>query len=221
MFLICNTKQSKSMIPIKVAIIEDKIEFRELWCDILQNTEGYVCVGVFGDIKTAVAELPSCKADIVLTDINLSNSENGIDFIRQVRDICIGTEFMMFTIFEDTDSLFESLKAGAKGYLLKNSSPEKVLNAIKELHEGGAPMSAAIARKLLTSFDSHSKQPVSYNLTEREVKILQLLAKGMYYKEIADQLGVTIVALKHYIHTVYEKLEASNRTEAVNKYFRQ
>ena len=209
------------MTPIRVAIVEDKKEFRELWCDILQNTEGYVCVGVFGDVKTAVEELPQRNADIVLTDINLSDAENGIDFIRQVRDICIGTEFMMFTVFEDTDSIFESLKVGAKGYLLKNSTPEKVLTAIKELHEGGAPMSAAIARKLLASFDQQAQTFVSYDLTEREIKILQLLSKGMYYKEIADELEVTIVALKHYIHTVYEKLEASNRTEAVNKYFRQ
>jgi DNA-binding NarL/FixJ family response regulator len=209
------------MTPIKVAIVEDKVEFRELWCDILQNTEGYACVGLFGDVKTAVEELPNRGADVVLTDINLSDTENGIDFIRQVRGACKGTEFMMFTIFEDDESIFESLKVGAKGYLLKNSSPEKVLTAIKELHEGGAPMSAAIARKVLASFNKQPSKDKTYDLSEREIKILQLLSKGKYYKEIAEDLGVTIVALKHYIHDVYEKLEASNRTEAVNKYFHQ
>jgi DNA-binding NarL/FixJ family response regulator len=209
------------MTPIKVAIVEDKVEFRELWCDILQNTEGYACVGLFGDVKTAVEELPSRGADVVLTDINLSDNENGIDFIRQVRGSCKETEFMMFTIFEDDESIFESLKVGAKGYLLKNSSPEKVLTAIKELHEGGAPMSAAIARKVLASFNKQPSKDKTYDLSEREIKILELLSKGKYYKEIAEDLGVTIVALKHYIHDVYEKLEASNRTEAVNKYFRQ
>lgn len=209
------------MIPIKVAIVEDKVEFRELWCDILQNTEGYACVGLFGDVKTAVDELPKRGADVVLTDINLSDNENGIDFIRQVRGSCKETEFMMFTIFEDDESIFESLKVGAKGYLLKNSSPEKVLTAIKELHEGGAPMSAAIARKVLASFNKQPSKDKTYDLSEREIKILELLSKGKYYKEIAEDLGVTIVALKHYIHDVYEKLEASNRTEAVNKYFHQ
>jgi DNA-binding NarL/FixJ family response regulator len=208
------------MIPIKVAIVEDKVEFRELWCDILQNTEGYACVGLFGDVKTAVDELPKRGADVVLTDINLSDNENGIDFIRQVRGSCKETEFMMFTIFEDDESIFESLKVGAKGYLLKNSSPEKVLTAIKELHEGGAPMSAAIARKVLASFNKQPSKDKTYDLSEREIKILELLSKGKYYKEIAEDLGVTIVALKHYIHDVYEKLEASNRTEALNKYFR-
>jgi DNA-binding NarL/FixJ family response regulator len=207
------------MTPIKVAIVEDKTEFRELWCDILQSSVGYTCVGAFGDIKTAIAQLPQSAADVVLTDIHLSENETGIDFIRQIRSRCPQTAFMMFTVFEDDDSIFESLKVGAKGYLLKNAAPEKVLSAIKELHEGGAPMSAAIARKVLTSFNQHTPQPV-YDLSQREVKILGLLAKGKYYKEIASELNVTIIALKHYIHTIYEKLEASNRTEAVNKYFR-
>ena len=209
------------MKPIRVAIVEDKEEFRDLWCEILQNTEGYACVGVYSVVKTAVEELPKVAADVVLTDINLSDSENGIDFIRQVRDKCKGTEFMMFTIFEDNESIFESLKAGAKGYLLKNSSPEKVLTAIKELYEGGAPMSAAIARKVLATFNQQPSRNKTYDLSAREIKILELLAKGKYYKEIADELEVTIVALKHYIHAVYEKLEASNRTEAINKYFGQ
>ena len=125
----------------------------------------------------------------------------------------------MFTVFEDEDAIFDALKVGASGYLLKNTAPTKVLDAIKELHEGGSPMSAAIARKVLTTF--HPKQTPQYKtvLSPQEQRVLERLAKGLFYKEVADELHLTINTVKQYCHTIYQKLAVSNRTEAINKYF--
>ena len=204
---------------IKVAIVEDQAEFRELWREILTYTEGYACTGSFANLPTAVAGLPTLDADVVLMDIHLSDTERGVDVIRQVRHLCPNTQFLMFTIFEDDHSIFDSLKAGAAGYLLKNTSPTKVLDAIRELHEGGSPMSAAIARKVLVAF--HAKETPQYKtpLSHKERRILELLAKGLFYKEVADEMNMSINMVKQYCHSIYQKLAVSNRTEAINKFF--
>jgi DNA-binding NarL/FixJ family response regulator len=205
---------------IRVAIVEDTDELRHLWTDILNHTEGYACVGSFSNATDAVLKLPSLSPDVVLMDIQLSPTETGIEVILQIKAQCLGSQFLMFTVFENETAIFESLKAGAAGYILKNTSPTKVLDAIRELHEGGSPMSASIARRVLQSFHLE-KAPPQYEslLYPQERHILELLAKGLFYKEVADELHLTVNTVKQYCHSIYQKLEVANRTEALNKYF--
>lgn len=216
---------------IKVAIVEDTNELRGLWADMLNDTEGYVCVGSFGNATDAVAHLPTVKADVILMDIQLSETETGIDVIRQIRTQCLDSQFLMFTIFDNDAAIFDSLKAGASGYILKNTPPQKVLDAIRELHEGGSPMSGSIARRVLQTFYGEKEAPQYKQLKTpnnglthlhpQERRILELLAKGFLYKEVADELTLTINTVKQYCHSIYQKLAVSNRTEAVNKFFKQ
>jgi DNA-binding NarL/FixJ family response regulator len=143
---------------------------------------------------------------------------SGIECIRQIKSINPKIQFMMMTVYEDTENIFKSLEAGASGYLLKNTSPKKILEAITELQEGASPMSGEIARKVVASFqknlpDSSEKE----KLTAREYEILELLSKGFLYKEIADQLSISVGTVKQHIHNTYEKLQVNNRTEAINK----
>ncbi len=216
---------------IRVAIVEDTDELRHLWTDILNHTEGYICVGSFSNATDAVQKLPVLQADVVLMDIQLSPTETGIEVIQKIKAQCLDSQFLMFTVFENDQAIFESLKAGASGYILKNTLPTKVLDAIRELHAGGSPMSANIARRVLQSFHiekappsrgigiSASSQHYEALLFPQERNILELLAKGLFYKEVADELNLTINTVKQYCHSIYKKLEVANRTEAVNKYF--
>ena len=206
---------------INVAIVEDSDALRQLWADILTHTEGYACVGQFSNAADAILYLPTLNADVVLMDIQLSPTETGIDVIRQVKPQCLDSQFFMFTIFDNDTAIFDALKAGASGYLLKNTPTEKILAAIKELHEGGSPMSASIARRVLQSFHQEKAPPQYFtHLHPQEHRILELLAKGYFYKEVADELHLTINTVKQYCHAIYQKLAVSNRTEAVNKYFK-
>jgi DNA-binding NarL/FixJ family response regulator len=205
---------------IKVAIVEDTDELRYAWTDILNHTEGYVCVGSFSNATDAVLQLPTLSADVVLMDIHLSPTESGIDVIRNIKLQCIGSQFLMFTVFDNDDAVFEALKVGASGYLLKNTAQNKVLEAIRELHEGGSPMSASIAKRVLQSFQVKTAPPPYESLLfPQERHILELLAKGLFYKEVAEELHLTINTVKQYCHSIYKKLEVANRTEAINKYF--
>lgn len=207
------------MENIRVAIVEDEHQFLALWSEILQNTPGIAFAGAYNNVADAVAHLPKVMPDIVLMDIQISPDETGIQCIYLVKDKCPHTQFMMFTVFEDDDHIFESLKVGATGYILKKTSSEKVLEAIHELYQGGSPMSPGIARKVLTHFHQHPPQKEEYKLTPREKEILEQLAKGYYYKEIAENLKISIGNLKQRVHDIYTKLCVNNRTEAINTYF--
>ncbi len=210
---------------IKVAIVEDTTELRHLWTDILNHTEGYVCVGSFSNATDAVKKIPTLLADVILMDIQLSPTESGIDVIRQIKAQCLDSQFLMFTIFENDEAIFDSLKAGASGYILKNTSPTKVMEAIRELHEGGSPMSAGIARRVTAFFHPKSSSPQYFNeinqLSAKENQILELLAKGFFYKEIASDLSLSVGMVKQHLHTVYKKLHVANRTEAINKFLKR
>jgi DNA-binding NarL/FixJ family response regulator len=152
-------------------------------------------------------------------DINLPGM-NGIECIRQVKDKIPDTQFMMFTVYENDEKVFEALKAGASGYLLKNTGLVQLIESLKELYNGGSPMSANIARKLVTLFRNDNKETAKLDiLSSRENEILQLLAKGLLYKEIADQLSISVSTVRQHIHHIYEKLHVQNRTEAINKAF--
>lgn len=210
---------------IKVAIVEDREDFRELWREILTYTEGFDCVAACETAEAALAQIPLAEAHVVLMDINLLPNGSGIDCVRYLRPICPTTEFMMFTIFEDDEHIFEAMKAGATGYILKNTSPTKVLDAIKELYEGGSPMSASVARRVLLSIHdkprSSSEHDETKDLTPKEIQILELLTKGHVYKEIAEIAKISMGMVKQNLHKIYQKMHVSNRTEAINKFLKR
>lgn len=206
----------KSMIT--VCIVEDIPEIRLSVKRMLDESEAFLCLGAFEDAVTAVKGLPALHPDIVLMDINLPGM-SGIECIKKVKDKCSDTQFMMFTIYEDSEQVFEALSAGASGYLLKKTPPGDLLRALEELHEGGAPMSAHIARKVVMAFRTPEPSKQAGLLSDREQEVLSLLAKGYLYKEIAAQLGISTGTVRQHIHKIYEKFHVQNRTEALNKFY--
>ena len=205
-------------MPIRVSIVEDLAEVRDGLVDLVQSDEELSMVSSFKDAESASQKLPELKADIVLMDINLPGM-SGIDCIRSIKEKCPGTQFMMFTVYENDDKVLEALQAGATGYLLKRTKPEQILESIKELNQGGSPMSSNIARKLLNIFLHEKKATKKEALSDRENEVLQLLADGLLYKEIANRLFIGHGTVRQHLHNIYEKLHVNNRTEAVNKYF--
>ena len=206
-------------MSISIAIVEDLDVIRNGLKDFISLSTDFLIVGSFKTGEEAVQKLPEIKPDIVIMDINLPGM-NGIECIRQVKDKSPSTQFMMFTVYENDEKVFEALKAGASGYLLKNTGLLQIAESVQELHEGGSPMSANIARKMVNLFrDTDKKTPFLDLLSNREKEILQLLAKGLLYKEIAEQLTITTGTVRIHIHKIYEKLHVQNRTEAINKAF--
>ena len=204
---------------ITLAIVEDLDEVRDGLKNFISLSQEFKIVDTFKTAEEAAYDLPKLKPDIVIMDINLPGM-NGIECIRQVKDKTPGTQFMMFTVYENDEKVFEALKAGASGYLLKNTGLVQLIESLKELYNGGSPMSANIARKLVTLFRSEQKETANVEaLSSRENEILQLLAKGLLYKEIADQLSISVSTVRQHIHHIYEKLHVQNRTEAINKVF--
>jgi len=205
-------------MPIRVSIVEDLAEVREGLVDLVQSDEELSMVSSFKDAESAAQKLPELKADIVLMDINLPGM-SGIECIKLIKERCPGTQFLMFTVYENDDKVLEALQAGATGYLLKRTKPEQILESIKELNQGGSPMSSNIARKLLNIFLHEKKATKKEALSDRENEVLQLLADGLLYKEIANRLYIGHGTVRQHLHNIYEKLHVNNRTEAVNKYF--
>ena len=206
-------------MSISIAIVEDLDVVRNGLKDFISLSTDFLVIGAFKTGEEAFEQLPEIKPDIVIMDINLPGM-NGIECIRLVKDKSPSTQFMMFTVYENDDKVFEALKAGASGYLLKNTGLLQIAESVKELHEGGSPMSANIARKVVNLFrDNEKKTPFLDLLSTREKEILQLLAKGLLYKEIAEQLHITTGTVRIHIHKIYEKLHVQNRTEAINKAF--
>jgi len=205
-------------MPIRVSIVEDLTEVREGLVELIQSDEELLMVGSFKDAEAAAEKLPALRADIVVMDINLPGM-SGIDCIRTIKEKCPDTEFMMFTVYENDEKVLQALKSGATGYLLKRTEPKRILESIKELNQGGSPMSSNIARKLLTLFVHEKPKTKKEALSDRENEVLQLLADGLLYKEIAERLFIGHGTVRQHIHNIYEKLHVHNRTEAVNKYF--
>jgi len=204
---------------ITLAIVEDLDEVREGLKQFLSLNPEFTVLDTFSSAEDALQQLPELTPDIVIMDINLPGM-NGIGCIRQMKGKSPATQFMMITVYENDEKVFEALKAGASGYLLKNTGLLQLTEALKELHNGGSPMSANIARKLVTLFrDNEKESPDLEQLTKREKELLQLLAKGLLYKEISEQLFITLNTVKQHIHNIYEKLHVQNRTEALNKVF--
>lgn len=207
---------------ISVCIVDDNRELRNALEEIISMSEGYKCVGTIATAEDAIRQLPLLKPNVVLMDINLGSTESGIDCVRALKPRIPATNFMMCTVYEEDEKIFEALSAGASGYILKKTTPFKMLEAIRELYEGGAPMSSQIARKVVAAFlnkpSSNGGNELS-NLTNREREILELLSRGMMYKEIALALNLAHDTIRKHVYHVYEKLHVTNRVEAVNKFF--
>ncbi len=209
------------MSIIKVAIVEDLEEVIDGLSSFIRVDEALQLTGVFRTAEAAALELPLINPDIVIMDINLPGM-TGIECIKQVKAVAPAIQFMMFTVYENNDQVFEALKAGASGYLLKKTPPLQIIESIKELQQGGSPMSATIARKLVTVFVNQTTAKPSDEasvLSTREKEVLQLVAKGLLYKEIADQLGISFHTVRQHIGRIYEKLHVQNKTEAINKVY--
>ena len=220
-------------MSISVCLVEDNRDIRSALEQILAMADGYDLLGSFSGAEDALLKIPVLKPQVVLMDINLGEGENGIEIVRRLKPENPEILFMMCTVYEEDEKIFEALNAGANGYVLKKTAPGKLLDAIRELYEGGAPMSSQIARKVVQAFQSrgndgpypstgsgnqaHGKS-ISI-LSHRENEILQLLAKGLLYKEIAAHLFISQETVRKHVYHIYEKLHVNNRVEAINKLF--
>jgi DNA-binding NarL/FixJ family response regulator len=191
---------------------------RESLSELLGRAPGLRCVGAHSSGEKALQGIPQENPDVVLMDINLPGM-SGIECVAQLKERLPKLQVLMLTTYEESDLIFDSLRNGASGYLLKNMPPADLIQAVEQVHAGGAPMSMQIARKVVNHFQQ-IRQPSSdvERLTKREQEILALLAKGYLYKEIADQLGITLSTVRAHLHTVYEKLHVQSRTQAVVKF---
>ncbi|HTY10480.1 MAG TPA: response regulator transcription factor [Bacteroidota bacterium] len=203
---------------ISVAIVDDDKEVRDGIAVLINGTEGYRCVGAFANAEEALERIPGSPIDVVLMDINMPQI-SGIECVTKLKLREPRLQIMMLTSFEDDEKIFQSLVAGASGYLLKKTPPAKLLEAIEEVHHGGSPMSNQIARKVVETFQ-RSGPPAgeTVGLTAREQEILSHLAKGYRYKEIADTLFISVETVRTHLRNIYDKLHVRSRTEAVLKY---
>ncbi len=209
------------METISVIIVEDVTEAREGLEKLIRESDDFLLISSYSNAEAAQKNIPEEQPQIVIMDINLPGI-SGIDCIRKIKDKCPDTQFMMFTIFEDDEKVFEALEAGASGYIPKHTPKERILPALKELHEGGSPMSTHIARKVIKSFQKKNQYTEESNLlTPKEKEVLELLSKGFLYKEIGEKLHISLNTVKQHIHRLYKKLHVCNRIEAVNKLFRK
>ena len=203
---------------ITVCIIEDIDEIQEGLKSIIINDDRFLLLKCFNNAENAIEELPELVPNIVIADINLPG-KSGIDCVRIIKEIVPEIQFIMFTIYEDNDQVFDAIKAGANGYILKNTAPEKIIDALLDLSEGGSPMTAKIARKVIASMQTESHSTEIELLTTRENEVIILLSKGYLYKEIADKLTISISTVKRHLSHIYQKLQVQNKTEALNKMY--
>ncbi|HEY2649682.1 MAG TPA: response regulator transcription factor [Puia sp.] len=218
---------------IKITIVDDNPEVRTALEKLIEAEEGFEIAGSYGDPQEAIVLIPFIKPDVVLLDIYLGNCESGIDCIRKLKPDYPEIKFMICTLFDYDEKIFEALCAGANGYMLKRTAPAELLRALREVHDGGAPMSGLIARKVVSVFQVNDSGGVGWNplhakkgkalpvLSNRENEILHQLALGLLYKEIAANLFISSETVRKHVYHIYEKLHVGNRVEAINKYFRR
>lgn len=205
-------------MSISVAIVEDDEGIRESLRILIDGAEGFDCSGAYSSAEEALENIPALKPSVVLMDINLPKM-SGIECIILLKNEHPEIQFVMLTVYDDSERIFKSLRAGASGYLLKRTKPGKLLEALEEVHGGGSPMSAEIARKVVQSFQEMGPSQIeTENLTKREEEILSLLSKGYKYKEIAESLFISKETVRSHLRNIYEKLHVRSRTEAVVKY---
>jgi len=208
-------------MEITVSIVEDNDKLRDTLARALNRAKGFRCVSQYGNAEDALKCLPRDRPNVVLMDINLPGM-NGVECVRHLKPLVPETQIVMLTVYEDTENIFSALKAGATGYLLKRTSQPELLQAIEEVHRGGSPMTTHIARKVVQTLQSApaASQPAEV-LSPREQEVLDFLAKGFLYKEIAEKLGISYETVHTYIRRIYEKLQVRTRTEAVAKFLRR
>jgi DNA-binding NarL/FixJ family response regulator len=208
-------------MAISVSIVEDNDQLRATLARVINRAEGFRCLSQYPNAEEAVAALPRDRPEVVLMDINLPGM-NGVECVRRLKALAPDCLVIMLTVYEDTDNIFNALAAGASGYLLKRTPAAELIEAIREVHRGGSPMTTHIARKVVQSFQraAPAVQPTE-NLSPREQEVLDCLSKGFLYKEIADKLGISYETVHTYIRRIYEKLQVRTRTEAVAKFLRR
>lgn len=205
-------------VNITVSIVEDDAPARGILTDWIRSAEGFTCVGMHENAEIALVALPRENPSVVLTDINLPGM-SGIECVRRLKPQMMATQFVMLTVYEDPDHIFRALSSGASGYLLKRTPRAELLTAIKDVHAGGSPMSSNIARKIVQSFQRFSLSPTeTENLSPREREVLERLARGYLYKEIADLLHISVPTVNTHIRRIYEKLHVRSRSQAVAKF---
>lgn len=214
--------RSQKPMSTKVSIVEDDAGVRESLSILINGAPGLECASCHSTAEDALEKIPTVKPDVVLMDINLPGA-SGIECVRKLKEKLPEAEVLMLTMYDDADQIFQSLTAGASGYLLKRTPPGKLLDDIQAVKHGAAPMSPKVARKVVDFFRRKPVAPsgkgsVCGNLSKREEEILDLLAKGYRYKEIADALGISFDTVRSHLRNIYEKLHVSSRTEAVVKY---
>jgi len=205
-------------MSIRVAIVEDNPGILNALEEVLKLDDNYEWAGSYATAEIAIKEIPDTLPDVVLMDINLGAGLNGIECVKKLKPIQPSVLYLMCTVYEEDDKIFDALKAGASGYILKKTQPTKLLEAIKELYEGGAPMSSQIARKVVMNFQDKKDKSIQ-ELSPREREILEHLAKGLLYKEISAELGISQETVRKHVYNIYEKLHVSNRVEAINKLY--
>lgn len=204
---------------LKVAIYEDNVGLREVLVSVIKNTEGFELAGEFGNCLDIIENTKAFQPQVILMDIDMP-WKSGIEGTREVKKAFPEIEIIMNTVFDDDNRIFEALKAGATGYILKKNSLSYLVNSIKEVAEGGAPISPSIARKVLDmSFKNKDTSSSAFNLTERELEVLNFLAKGLSYKMVAEEIHLSIDTVRSYVKRIYEKLHVHSVTEAVHKVF--
>lgn len=204
---------------IRVAIVEDNHWLRANLAREIGQTPGFVCLDSFRSAEAALEAIPALRPDVVLMDINLPGMD-GVECVRQLKKLCPALQFLMLTVYEESDKIFNSLLAGARGYLLKRTSTPELLEAIQQVHEGGAPLTDHIARKVVQYFNQRGQEHSSTmaSLTPREKQVLESLAQGASYKMVADQLAVSLDTVRMNVRHIYHKLHVHSRGEAVAKY---
>ena len=206
---------------LSVSIVDDETGLRQSIATFINGSPGFRCVSAYGSAAAALQGLPADRPDVVLMDIHMAGMD-GIECVQRLKALVPAIQIVMLTVYEDTDQIFKALAAGASGYLLKRLTPAKLLEAIREVHQGGSPMSSSIARKVVASFQmvepGSGERP---HLSPREEAVLDHLAKGLTYKQIADQLQISIDTVRTHLRRIYETLHVQSRTEAIAKYLRR
>jgi DNA-binding NarL/FixJ family response regulator len=208
------------MTPIRIAIVEDDKELLKGISQILLLSDEVEVVATFTNAEDYIKEAKTINADLTIMDIGLPK-KSGIECMKILKHQFPKMQFLMWTTFKDDEKIFDSLKAGASGYILKTATTQQLIQAISELHKGGSPMSSSIARKVIASFHAPQIKQSEFNLSNRESEILELLAKGYRYKEIATKLFISLETVRSHVHHIYEKLQVSSRTDALNKIYHQ
>ena len=208
-------------MSITISIVEDNDQLRGTLARVISRAPGFACLGQHATAEAALAAIPNEKPEVVLMDINLPGM-NGVECVRRLKQLLPQIQVVMLTVYEDTDNIFNALAAGASGYLLKRTKSTELLEAILDVHNGGSPMTAHIARKVVLSFQrSPASAESTADLSPREKEVLDCLAQGFLYKEIAEKLGISYETVHTYIRRIYEKLQVRTRTEAVAKFLRR